>query len=246
MKFWQFSDSGVVSGNSERQADGSWTAKTTFTNPAGNQIAWWGSIKPGEDKYVAESKLKVKGEEVPTRPPATWKRHEGTLPRSPIASVEPWEPKTEAEKSLMLVGDYLVGGIWKAKVPELDGNLQPTGKVIEETQEYRKVAGGRFIQQLQTKDGKKADIIHVMGIDPETNDITMWTFGDGIGTIVMTKQQGEMWQAIGKFLSDGLKSRWDATITFGEDQIEMDGRLSINGKELPKADSPTIWRRHKE
>jgi hypothetical protein len=132
----------------------------------------------------------------------------------------------------------------------VDGKWTPTGKTNDVVHQYRWFGKGKFLQLSGTTNGEKDDGITVIGIDPATNKLTWWGFGDqGLGKFTMTLEKEGEWILAGEFTTpDGDKIVWKSkAVRVGQDEVRLTPvESSLNSVKQDAPVDVSIWTRHRE
>jgi hypothetical protein len=179
--------------------------------------------------------------------------------QSPSVAAQEVEPvTTEAEKLYKEFAEYMIGGVWKAKIKlgerisqGEDGPRKwvPSGEVEEAEDEYNWIADRRFVQLVSRRNGKPVDNIILIGVDSTSGKLTWWNFNKrGMLPAAVTKDRD------GKFnINTTLTNQAGRVLSWkiivlpnGKDQTTVTTAFAIDGVEAPKDSQgpPTIWKRH--
>ena len=151
--------------------------------------------------------------------------------------------ESEGEKAFQSYAKHMVGGIWKS--------TQPTQEQNQFVNEFRWLAGNRFIRNVGSINGEPFGGITITGVDPETDKVTTWWFlrRRTSKTTMASEKQG-VWIGTGEFVNaDGDKVKQTIKTTFvDEDEIRMEMvERSVNGeKQDVESTPPWIMHRHDE
>ncbi len=145
--------------------------------------------------------------------------------------------ETDAEKTLKSFGEFMVGGVWKM---ELDGKKR--------TSHYSWFGDNKFIRISTTTDGKPDDSLLILGIDPNTEHVSLWGFSEkGVSTSTLTQHDKNVWNVEVTFNNDaGQKNTWKGRfVRIGQDELSIETIEVIEDGTAKKVLPAWVWTRHK-
>jgi len=165
-----------------------------------------------------------------------------------------WNDEVTAQETVQSYGDFMVGGVWRCTAEEyavVNGELVPTGKMIDSEHRYRWLEDEKILELTATVDGKQTAAVTMTGVDPLTKQCAWWRFGEnGVVRVNLALESDGVWRLSGgpNMTPEGHVVSWNARLVRkGRDELHtVGGKWTKNGEVTNMSSRLRVSKRHSE